>query len=120
MFLLGIEKYRVHEVAKDFNLPTKTITEILTKYATAPKNHMQVLETEELNLELKRRLPETFREFAPYLGQCRFVGCSHTKEKGCAVLEAVRRGDIQKKRHESYLRLYEELKPLKDWQEKKK
>ena len=77
-------------------------------------------ETDELNLEWKRRLPETFREFAPYLGQCRFVGCSHTKEKGCAVLEAVCRGDIQKKRHESYLRLYEELKPLKDWQENKK
>ena len=77
-------------------------------------------ETDELNLEWKHRLPETFREFAPYLGQCRFVGCSHTKEKGCAVLEAVRRGDIQKKRHESYLRLYEELKPLKDWQENKK
>ena len=77
-------------------------------------------ETDELNLELKHRLPETFREFAPYLDRCRFVGCSHTKEKGCAVLEAVRRGDIQKSRHDSYLRLYEELKPLKDWQENKK
>ena len=77
-------------------------------------------ETDELNLELKHRLPETFREFGPYLDRCRFVGCSHTKEKGCAVLEAVRRGDIQKKRDESYLRLYEELKPLKDWQENKK
>lgn len=76
-------------------------------------------ETDELNLELKHRLPETFREFRPYLDDCRFVGCSHTKEKGCAVLEAVRQGDIQKSRHESYLRLYEELKPLKDWQEKK-
>lgn len=77
-------------------------------------------ETEELNLELKRRLPETFREFVPYLPDCRFVGCSHTKEKGCAVLEALRRGDIQKSRHDSYLRLFEELKPLKDWQETKK
>ena len=77
-------------------------------------------ETDELNLELKHRLPETFREFAPYLDQCRFVGCSHTKEKGCAVLEAVSRGDIQKSRHASYLRLYEELKPLQEWQEKKK
>ena len=77
-------------------------------------------ETDELNLELKRRLPETFREFQPYLDNCRFVGCSHTKEKGCAVLEAVRRGEIQKSRHASYLRLYEELKPLKDWQEHKK
>ena len=77
-------------------------------------------ETDELNLELKHRLPETFREFAPYLDRCRFVGCSHTKEKGCAVLEAVRSGAIQKSRHDSYLRLYEELKPLQDWQEKKK
>ena len=77
-------------------------------------------ETDELNLELKHRLPDTFREFQPYLEHCRFVGCSHTKEKGCAVLEAVRRGEIQKSRHASYLRLYEELKPLKDWKEHKK
>lgn len=77
-------------------------------------------ETEELSLELKRCLPETFLEFRPYLDRCRFVGCSHTKEKGCAVLEAVRRGDIQRSRHDSYLRLYEELKPVKDWQETKR
>lgn len=76
-------------------------------------------ETEELNLELKHHLPETFREFVSYLSDCRFVGCSHTKEKGCGVLEAVRSGKIQQSRHKSYLRLYEELKPLKDWQEKK-
>ncbi len=73
----------------------------------------------ELDLELKRRLPETFVEFGPYIGNCRFVGCSHTREKGCAVLEALRRGEIQKSRHDSYLRLYEELKPLREWQEKK-
>ncbi len=47
---MGMEKYRVHEVAKDFGLPTKTITEILTKYAEAPKNHMQVLTDRELSL----------------------------------------------------------------------
>ena len=41
-------KYRVHEVAKDFNLGTKEITDILTKYAKTPKNHMQVLEDGEL------------------------------------------------------------------------
>ena len=47
---MGMEKYRVHEVAKDFGLPTKTITEILTKYASAPKNHMQVLTDHELSV----------------------------------------------------------------------
>ena len=43
-------KYRVHEVAKDFGVSTKEITEILTKYAETPKNHMQVLEDRELSL----------------------------------------------------------------------
>ena len=43
-----MNKYRVHEVAKDFKLSTKEITEILTKYSQTPKNHMQVLEEREL------------------------------------------------------------------------
>jgi len=43
-------KYRVHEVAKDFGKSSKEITEILTKYAETPKNHMQVLEDNELSI----------------------------------------------------------------------
>ncbi len=43
-------KYRVHEVAKDFKTPTKAITEILTKYCTTPKNHMQALNDRELSV----------------------------------------------------------------------
>ena len=43
-------KYRVHEVAKDFGTTSKVITQILTDYATTPKNHMQVLETPELDV----------------------------------------------------------------------
>ena len=75
-------------------------------------------DTQELDLELKEHLPETFPEFAPYVGGCRFVGCSHTKEKGCAVLEAVHQGKIPRSRHASYLRLYNELKDLKAWDKK--
>ncbi len=66
-------------------------------------------DTDELGLALKERLPETFLDFAPYLDGCRFVGCTHTKEKGCAVLEAVRAGKLSASRHASYLRLYNEL-----------
>ena len=47
---MSMIKYRVHEVAKDFNSTSKVITQILTDYATTPKNHMQVLEDEELNI----------------------------------------------------------------------
>ena len=46
----SFDKYRVHELAKDFGMTSKAITEILTKYATTPKNHMQVLEDQELSL----------------------------------------------------------------------
>ena len=43
-------KYRVHEVAKDFGKSTKEITDVLTEYSKTPKNHMQVLEPLELNI----------------------------------------------------------------------
>lgn len=72
-------------------------------------------DADSLSLELKQRLPEAFPDFAPYLDGCRFVGCSHTKERGCAVLKALQEGKLVKGRHESYLRLYEELKDLKEW-----
>ena len=49
---MSFEKYRVHEVAKDFGKQTKEITQILTTYATTPKNHMQVLDDKELSLSL--------------------------------------------------------------------
>ncbi len=75
-------------------------------------------DTEEMDLELKEHLPETFPEFAPYVGECRFTGCTHTKEKGCRVLQAVKEGDIPVSRHKSYLRLFDELKDVQAWQKK--
>lgn len=60
-------------------------------------------------------LPYAFREFADYLGKCKFTSCAHVCEKGCAVLEAVRAGEIAQSRHESYCALYQEAKDRKDW-----
>ena len=76
-------------------------------------------DTAEMDLALKQHLPETFPEFAPYVGDCRFTGCTHTKEKGCRVLQAVKDGLIPASRHRSYVRLYDELKDVKEWQQKK-
>lgn len=75
-------------------------------------------ETDRLGLLDKETLGDSFREFRPYLDDCRFTGCSHTKEKGCAVLEAVERGDIPRSRHNSYVRLYQEAKERRPWEEK--
>lgn len=50
VIMSNFNKYRVHEVAKDFKSSSKVISQILTDYATAPKNHMQVLEEHELDI----------------------------------------------------------------------
>ena len=76
-------------------------------------------DTAEMDLALKQHLPETFPEFAPYVADCRFTGCTHTKEKGCRVLQAVKDGLIPASRHRSYVRLFDELKDVKEWQQKK-
>ena len=63
----------------------------------------------------KDELIDTMREFAPYIGECRYTKCSHTKEQGCAVIEAIRSGDISKSRHDSYVEIYDILKTRKKW-----
>lgn len=76
-------------------------------------------DVDKMELERKERLQYAFREFAPYLGKCRFQDCAHVKEKGCAVIEAVRAGEIPPTRHQSYVRLYEQAKAIPDWERKR-
>lgn len=75
---------------------------------------------ERYRLTDKERLPHGFREFAPYLGQCQFTSCSHTCEKGCAILRAVEEGAVAGSRFESYCAMYQEIKDVKQWQQKSK
>ena len=63
----------------------------------------------------KEDLPLTMREFGEYIGLCKYTKCSHTKEDGCAILEAVRRGDVARSRHDSFVEIYEVLKTKTDW-----
>jgi ribosome biogenesis GTPase len=55
------------------------------------------------------------REFHDYIGLCRYTKCSHTKEEGCAIIEAVKRGDVSKSRHDSFVEIYNVLKDKTDW-----
>lgn len=76
-------------------------------------------DVDKMELCRKEELAGRFREFAPYVDQCRFQDCAHVKEKGCAVLAAVKAGEIAKSRHESYVRLYEQAKQIPDWERDK-
>lgn len=53
-------------------------------------------------------LERAFREFKPYLGQCRFANCHHKAEPNCAIREAVESGDISPMRHDLYVQLVHE------------
>jgi len=50
----------------------------------------------------RRELEQGFREFAPFLGKCRFHNCAHTAEPGCAIRAAVESGQISPQRLDSY------------------
>ena len=74
------------------------------------------LEAQKLARIPKEELQHAFPEFAPYFGQCRFTGCSHRSETGCAVRAALQAGEISPSRYESYLAMYEEASQRKEWE----
>lgn len=61
----------------------------------------------------KEELKAYFREFTGYEGHCRYNGCDHVHEPGCAVKAAVEEGKIHRSRYENYLEIYQELKEKK-------
>ena len=68
-----------------------------------------LLDLENVSLD---NLSYLFKEFRPYLGQCRFHNCQHHKEPDCAIRQAVETGNIEKRRYESYLEMREEIKNI--------
>lgn len=78
------------------------------------------IETDRFETILKEDLQYCFREFSPYISECKFTGCSHRTEKGCKVLEALEKGEIMPTRHESYVQMYEKAKEIKEWEIKGK
>ena len=73
-------------------------------------------EIDKSDIILKDELAYCFRDFSDYIEECKFYpSCTHTADKGCAVVEAVNEGKISKSRHNSYVQLYNEVKDIKEW-----
>jgi len=64
----------------------------------------------------KDKVAMCFREFDDFVDGCKFTSCSHTCEKGCAVIEAVKQGKICKSRHDSYCAIYKDCSALNEWE----
>ena len=74
-----------------------------------------MLDFERFDFFEKEDLPLTFREFVPLIGSCRYTKCTHTKEQGCAIVEAVKQQKIAKSRHQSFVSLFDVLKKKTKW-----
>ena len=73
-------------------------------------------DTDMMEIILKENLQYAFADFGPYVGKCQFHDCTHRKEPGCAVTAAVAAGDLEPTRYDSYLRLYEKVSQIKQWE----
>lgn len=58
----------------------------------------------------KEELKYYFREFTAFEGECKFIGCDHIHEPGCAIKQALEDGKIHPVRYKNYLEMYQELK----------
>lgn len=66
-------------------------------------------------------LKDFFREFVPYLNQCKFANCMHINEPNCAVDTAIRAGEISLFRYQNYLNILEDIREMsKEWELKKR
>ena len=62
-------------------------------------------------------LADCFPDFLPYMSECLFsASCAHVNTKGCGVIKAVEDGRIPRSRYESYLRMYEEVRNIAEWE----
>ena len=104
---LGRGKHTTRHVEL-FSLGEETFVADTPGFASFELEMMKVLPKEELQF--------AFRDFAPYIGSCRFNDCAHLKEPGCAVTAAVEAGKIAPSRYRSYERLYELSAQHKAWE----
>lgn len=73
-------------------------------------------DTDQMDVILKENLQYAFPDFGEYIGECQFHDCSHRREPGCAVRQAMESGAIEPTRYDSYLRLYEKSAQIKEWE----
>ncbi len=60
------------------------------------------------NISVDDGLDETFSEILELSQSCKFNNCSHTNEKGCAILAAIKAGDLSEQRYNNYLKMKKE------------
>ncbi len=123
--LSGVGKSSILNILTDANMETGSLSEKIERGKHTTR-HVELIRTGDgfvfdtpgfSSLEIPdmsiEELTLCFPEIEKYSGDCKFRGCSHAKDLGCAVREAVDRGEISKGRYKSFLEMSEIIKSRK-------
>lgn len=59
-------------------------------------------------------IAQGYKEFKPYLSQCKFRNCTHIDTPQCAIIDALNKGKISTQRYENYTKLCAQFNSLKE------
>jgi len=107
--ITGNEKFETQAVSKIQNKGRHTTT---SRQLVRLKSGAMIIDTPGMrelgSMSVDEGLDETFCEILELSQSCKFSNCSHTNEKGCAILTAIRDGDLSEKRYKNYLKMKKE------------
>jgi len=107
--LLGREQFKTQAISQKHNKGKHTTT---NRELIQIDNGALLIDTPGMrelgNMSVDDGLDRTFSEILELTYQCKFNDCSHTHEKGCALLAAIERGELDEKRYKSYLKMKKE------------
>lgn len=107
--ILGNEQYETQSVSKKDSKGKHTTTR---RELIILGNGALLIDTPGMrelgNISVDAGIDETFSEISKLSQQCRFGDCSHINEKGCAILTAIKNGELEKQRYKNYLKMKKE------------
>lgn len=107
--IIGEEKFETNAVSKIQSKGRHTTT---SRQLVRLKNGTMIIDTPGMrelgSIFVDDGLEETFSEISDLSHSCKFSDCSHTNEKGCAILAAIAAGDLSEQRYHNYLKMKKE------------
>ena len=107
--IIGNEAYETQTVSKIQSKGRHTTT---SRQLVRLENHAMIIDTpgmrELANISVNEGLDETFKEIIELSQQCKFNNCSHSNEKGCAILASIDSGELSVQRYNNYLKMKKE------------
>jgi len=107
--MLGNEKYETKAVSKVQSKGRHTTT---SRQLVRLENGAMIIDTPGMrelgSMSVDEGLDETFSEILNLSQKCKFNNCSHTNEKGCAIIAAIEAGDLSEQRYQNYLKMKKE------------